>query len=154
VIDESVAGGFRGRADLDAVAAQAREFRGWLRGFIDRHAGRAVGGRAARELGPLNALLAQDDSRPEVVADGGRLAVRRVRQWDRPEQLLQPLAGAAADLVCHADFRLVRACEGAACSLVFLDRTRSHARRWCSMAVCGNRAKAAAHRARVRGTGD
>ncbi|HKB01523.1 MAG TPA: CGNR zinc finger domain-containing protein [Gemmataceae bacterium] len=104
-------------------------------------------------MGPLNALLARDDSRPEVVADGGRLAVRRARRWARPEELVQPLADAAADLVCRADFRLVRACEGAACTLVFLDRTRSHARRWCSMAACGNRAKAAAHRARARGSG-
>ena len=31
----------------------------------------------------------------------------------------------------------------------FLDRTKGHARRWCSMAVCGNRAKAEAHRART-----
>lgn len=53
------------------------------------------------------------------------------------------------DLVCHADFRLIRACEGTACTLMFLDRTKAHARRWCSMAVCGNRAKAAAHRARA-----
>ncbi|MGO9268383.1 MAG: CGNR zinc finger domain-containing protein [Candidatus Binataceae bacterium] len=30
---------------------------------------------------------------------------------------------------------------------MFLDRTKAHARRWCSMAVCGNRAKAA-HRSR------
>ena len=53
------------------------------------------------------------------------------------------------DLVCHTDFRLIRACEGTACTLMFLDRTKAHARRWCSMAVCGNRAQAAAHRARA-----
>ena len=55
---------------------------------------------------------------------------------------------AAADLACNADFRLIRACNGRACTLLFLDRTKAHGRRWCSMAVCGNRAKAAAHRAR------
>jgi len=153
VVSATLAGGFRGRSDLDQVAARARAFRGWLREFVDRHAGKVVGGTVVRELGPLNALLARDDSRPEVVADGGRLAVRRARRWARPEELVQPLADAAADLVCRADFRLVRACEGAACTLVFLDRTRSHARRWCSMAACGNRAKAAAHRARARGSG-
>jgi predicted RNA-binding Zn ribbon-like protein len=76
------------------------------------------------------------------------LRLRRVRRWTTPEQLLLPLAEAIGDLVCNADFRLIRACEGAACSLTFLDRTKAHARRWCSMAVCGNRAKAAAHRAR------
>ena len=71
-----------------------------------------------------------------------------VRRWESPGELLQPIDEAAADLVCHQDFRLIRACEGSACTLLFLDRTKAHTRRWCSMAVCGNRAKAAAHRAR------
>ena len=34
--------------------------------------------------------------------------------------------------------------------LWFLDVSKAHARRWCNMAVCGSRAKAAAHRARAR----
>jgi hypothetical protein len=42
------------------------------------------------------------------------------------------------------------ACEAGNCSLWFLDVSKGHARRWCSMAICGNRAKAAAHRARAR----
>jgi predicted RNA-binding Zn ribbon-like protein len=33
---------------------------------------------------------------------------------------------------------------------VFVDRTRRRARRWCSMAICGNRAKQAAHRSRLK----
>ncbi len=35
-------------------------------------------------------------------------------------------------------------------TLVFADRTRRRARRWCSMAICGNRAKQAAHRKRLK----
>jgi predicted RNA-binding Zn ribbon-like protein len=64
------------------------------------------------------------------------------------EDELEPIAEAAADLICNQDFRLIRSCGGSACTLVFLDRTKAHTRRWCRMAVCGNRAKAAAHRAR------
>jgi predicted RNA-binding Zn ribbon-like protein len=78
------------------------------------------------------------------------LRVRRVRPWANPEELMHPIAEAAAELICSMDFRLIRACEGSVCSLLFLDRTKAHGRRWCSMAVCGNRAKAAAHRARNR----
>jgi predicted RNA-binding Zn ribbon-like protein len=74
--------------------------------------------------------------------------LRKVNRWESPGELLQPIAAAAADLICHQDFRLIRACAGSGCTLLFLDRTKAHARRWCSMAVCGNRAKAAAHRAR------
>lgn len=144
---------------LDGVAERARELRRWLRAFVERHAGRDLGADAIAELAPLNHLLAEDDSYAQVEAGGGApkdggpveraLRQRRVRRWTSPEQLLQPIAGAIADLVCHADFRLIRACEGSACTLVFLDRTKAHARRWCSMAVCGNRAKAAAYRARA-----
>jgi len=155
-VDPATASAFRAEADalgaLDAVAGQARRFREWLRAFVERHAGSELAADAVAELAPLNRLLARDDSylRVEAVPDGP-LRARRVRRWSAPEQLLQPIAEAVVDLVCHADFRLIRACEGSACSLLFLDRTKSHARRWCSMAVCGNRAKAAAHRARSAG---
>ena len=63
-------------------------------------------------------------------------------------QLLAPLAEAAAHLLATADFTLVRKCEDHACTLWFLDRTKSHRRRWCSMALCGNRNKVAAFRQR------
>ena len=64
--------------------------------------------------------------------------------------LLLPVARSLADLVCTEDFTHVKACEGPECTLLFVDRTRGRGRRWCSMAVCGNRAKQAAHRKRSR----
>lgn len=163
-IEGAVATKFRrggSRQALDGVAEQARSLREWLRAFVGRHAGGELGRDALAELSPLNKLLAADESYSQVVAGGEArpgagdgehgLRLRRVRRWTTPDQLLQPIAEAIGDLVCHADFRLIRACEGSGCSLVFLDRTKAHARRWCSMALCGNRAKAAAHRARAAG---
>lgn len=41
----------------------------------------------------------------------------------------------------------VRKCEGATCALLFVDQSRAGQRRWCSMAVCGNKAKVAKFRA-------
>jgi predicted RNA-binding Zn ribbon-like protein len=73
-----------------------------------------------------------------------------MRHWRTPDALLLPIAEAMGDLVCRKDFRLVRRCQGPTCTLWFHDVSKAHARRWCSMAVCGNRAKAAAHRARSR----
>jgi predicted RNA-binding Zn ribbon-like protein len=150
-IEAAAATGIResGRGQLDEVARQARQFREWLRGFVAGRMGKPLR-TTAPALAPLNELLAGDNSfqRIEAVGDGRRLLLRRVSRWESPGELLQPVAEAAADLICHQDFRLIRSCEGSACMLVFLDRTKSHARRWCSMAVCGNRAKAAAHRAR------
>lgn len=41
-------------------------------------------------------------------------------------------------------------CEGNGCALLFVDTSRSGRRRWCSMAGCGNRAKVAGFRERLR----
>jgi|UPI0004826160 predicted RNA-binding Zn ribbon-like protein len=137
-------------AQLEVIAKGARALREWFRAFVRRHAGHKLAAAAEAELGPLNLLLAGDKSYARVGGSSEGLALQRLRRWESPEELLQPIAAAIADLVCHADFRLIRACEGHDCTLMFLDRTKAHARRWCSMALCGNRAKAAAHRARNR----
>src|SRR5262245_21880970 len=144
---------FKDQRALDRVAARAREFREWLRTFVTRHMGKPLTAGAAKTLGPLNGLLEGDTSCPVVEAGGDEqaLRLRRIRRWETPSELLHPIAEAAADLVCNVDFRLIRAYEGSVCSLLFLDCTKAHRRRWCSMAVCGNRAKASAHRARKRG---
>jgi hypothetical protein len=57
---------------------------------------------------------------------------------------------ATLDLLCYADPSLVKKCEDAACVLFFYDTTKNHSRRWCSMSVCRNRMKVAAHYQRLR----
>ena len=44
----------------------------------------------------------------------------------------------------------VRRCDGAQCVLLYYDTARNRSRRWCDMAVCGNRAKASAHYHRTK----
>ncbi|WP_406000853.1 CGNR zinc finger domain-containing protein [Streptomyces sp. NBC_00829] len=44
----------------------------------------------------------------------------------------------------------IRVCAHEACVLHFFDTSRNGTRRWCSMALCGNRAKASRHYARSR----
>jgi predicted RNA-binding Zn ribbon-like protein len=46
----------------------------------------------------------------------------------------------------------IRVCANDRCQWVFYDASRSGRRRWCDMTTCGNRAKAARHRARVKTT--
>ncbi|MGY4497236.1 hypothetical protein ACVWYH_001163 [Bradyrhizobium sp. GM24.11] len=48
--------------ELDKVADQARALREWFRGFVVEHAGRPLTAKALHELGPLNSLLARDES--------------------------------------------------------------------------------------------
>jgi len=96
--------------------------------------------------------MAQAASHPELVVDGaGKVRLERRRGQRTPLQLLAPVAEAAADLLANGDFDLIRKCEDASCTLWFYDRTKSHRRRWCSMAVCGNRHKVAAFRRRRQG---
>jgi predicted RNA-binding Zn ribbon-like protein len=156
VIDDSIAKRFRSgnTRSLDNVATEARLLREWLRNFAKRHAGKPLPQDILKELEPLNQLLARDGIYFQIGAsDGNAPSMQAIRRWEKPEELLLPIAEAIGDLVCHADFNLIRICENDACTLMFYDRTKSHARRWCSMAVCGNRAKAAAHRARIRDKG-
>jgi predicted RNA-binding Zn ribbon-like protein len=142
--------------ELDATAAQARALREWFRGFVQRHKGRHLKSDDLQELGPLNQVLERDDAysqiaRAERKDNPGKhspFVWRPMRRWRSPESLLIPIARAMAELVCNEDFTHVKSCEGPTCTLLFLDRTHSRARRWCSMAVCGNRAKQAAHRSR------
>jgi predicted RNA-binding Zn ribbon-like protein len=82
--------------------------------------------------------------------DGDRLELTMMRRWRSPESRLLPIGEALAKFVCEEDFADVKACEGHSCTLFFADHTRRRARRWCSMAICGNRAKQAAHRNRLK----
>jgi len=152
--------------ELDAIAAQARALRDWFKPFVYKHMGRPLERNALRQLEPLNQLLARDQEFGQIVVrdrlsdrehDHGKdkgspsgLAWRPQRRWHSPESLLLPIARSLADLVCTEDFTHVKACEGPPCTLLFVDRTRGRVRRWCSMAVCGNRAKQASHRHRLK----
>jgi Putative stress-induced transcription regulator/CGNR zinc finger len=151
--------------EFDTVAAQARRLREWFRKFVNAHKGRPLKPKVLHELEPLNRVLLRDAQFGQIVPrEAGRknsgqnevdkfaasgLVWRHQRQWRSPDALLFPIATAMAQLVCEEDFRHIKACEGPRCTLLFLDRTRGHARRWCSMSVCGNRAKQAAHRQRA-----
>jgi predicted RNA-binding Zn ribbon-like protein len=149
-----------GSRKLEAVASQARELREWFRGFVATHAGKPLTRAALGELAPLNRLLARDEAFRQieiaqsvegaVAGSNGALRQQSHRRWSRPDTLLLPITQAMGDLVCEKDFAMVRKCENPSCTLWFLDVSKGHARRWCSMAVCGNRAKAAAHRERMR----
>jgi predicted RNA-binding Zn ribbon-like protein len=140
--------------ELDKVADQTRALREWFRGFVRKHMGRPLTPKALHGLAPLNRLLERDEAFFQISrhhdSNGARLGLRMMRRWRSPEYLLLPIGEAVAKFVCEEDFADVKACEGHSCTLFFVDHTRRRARRWCSMAVCGNRAKQAAHRDRLK----
>lgn len=59
--------------------------------------------------------------------------------------VISTVAGNAIDVLASPG--RVRRCSGDNCALIFFDHSRPNARRWCSMARCGNRAKVRAQRA-------
>ncbi|WP_339532971.1 CGNR zinc finger domain-containing protein [Pseudomonas mucidolens] len=97
----------------------------------------------------LNGFLRKAVSHPLLVwPTPGEVRLERQRKQQTPEQFLAPLAEAAAVLLVEGDFGLIRTCEHPECVLWFYDRTKGHKRRWCSMALCGNRHKVAQFRLR------
>jgi predicted RNA-binding Zn ribbon-like protein len=117
------------------------------------------GVRAAVEYRPPDpgALEIVDDwlalagSRPALLAGPGgqpRLAERPAA--DSPRRALGMVALDAARMLGRPEERdRVRICASDTCSARFYDRSPAARRRWCSMALCGNQAKARRHRARV-----
>ncbi|MGY5774835.1 CGNR zinc finger domain-containing protein [Rhizobium sp. LEGMi135b] len=140
--------------ELDKVADQARSLREWFRTFVLVRKGKPLTADALSDLEPLNRLLERDEGFGRIVAsqpDGtGEFGFQPMRKWRSPESLLLPIGESLGRFVCTEDFSDVKACEGHACTLLFVDHTRGHRRRWCSMAMCGNRAKQAAHRHRLK----
>ena len=99
--------------------------------------------------GVLNRFLALDRSNKQLEWRHGKPPTLRLqRHLLTPDAALVPVANAVAALLTEGDFQLVRTCESSDCTLWFYDRTKAHHRRWCSMALCGNRAKVASFRAR------
>jgi predicted RNA-binding Zn ribbon-like protein len=140
--------------ELSRVADQARALREWFRSFVEKHMGRPLALRDLHELEPLDRLLRHDEMFNRItLVDGANppvLSLELVRHWSKPKSLLFPVGEALAQFVCSEDFSQVKACEGPGCTLVFADHTRGRARRWCSMAICGNRAKQTAYRNRLK----
>ncbi len=93
----------------------------------------------------LNQLMGQHPMLTRLKEDG---TTQLWFQAVQPEDLLAPLAHGAANLFAEVDHARVRKCGQ--CVLHFYDTSRKGTRRWCSMRLCGNRVKVAAHAARRR----
>jgi predicted RNA-binding Zn ribbon-like protein len=68
--------------------------------------------------------------------------------WDdtAPERVLWPFAHDAAELLRHGPLDRLKVCVE--CRWMFLDASRNHSRRWCTMSECGGRTKMQRYRAR------
>ena len=134
-------------ADGQQAHARARTLRTALRAMAEHlAAGKPV---PQTSLVAINEVLRHGSAYIQIERKHGTFAKYAHADHAAAMQLLVPIAEAAADLLCHGDLSLVKKCNNPRCILYFYDTTKNHARRWCSMAGCGNRMKAAAHYRRL-----
>lgn len=98
-------------------------------------------------LATVNRHLAEHAShgRLHINAANGELELVPGKGASSLTALLAGLAHEAAQLLTSTQAAQVKRCGNAECVLLFLDTSRTRKRRWCSMDICGNRAKAAKH---------
>lgn len=136
------------RTEREPLLQQAKIFRAVLREMAER----IVDSKpvTTRTLEAINRLLSQRQGYAQLVRTNGLYNRDFYSSAQGPVRLLALLAEAASDLLCTADLSLIRKCRNPTCILYFYDTTKNHARQWCSMGLCGNRIKVAAHYERKR----
>jgi predicted RNA-binding Zn ribbon-like protein len=133
-----------------ALLDDARE----LREAIDLCVAAVVAGGAVPRgaIGQIDGWLVDAGARPRLAVGGDgrpRLAEREPTEPARAAVAAIAL-DAARMLGTEFQAQRVRICASETCSARFYDRSPAAQRRWCSMALCGNEAKARRHRARAR----
>ncbi len=111
----------------------------------------ATGGKPqAADIAALNEILA------EALSHGRLTGAEQGYAWDWKDdenglaQMLYPIARSAAEMLTSGDLARLRECQDDECGWLFVDTSKNHSRRWCSMEDCGNRAKARRHYRRAR----
>ena len=94
------------------------------------------------DLAALNKALRKFPIRLEVRSKGDDFCCSREIAQITDEWPLAPVAWSAADLLVSDQVHQVRQCADATCGWVFVDTSKNHSRRWCSMGDCGSQAKA------------
>jgi predicted RNA-binding Zn ribbon-like protein len=95
-------------------------------------------------VAPINEILRVTEGHDELMAREGRWRLEFIGRESGLEWLLAAIARSAAELIVEGQNAPVKRCSNVGCRLFFYDDSRTRRRRWCSMAVCGNRHKVAA----------
>jgi predicted RNA-binding Zn ribbon-like protein len=142
-------------ASATATLHEARRIRSALRPLAERglHATERTTQAAVLEV---NRVLGRSTGVRRIEHDprDGSFARTFLPAGDAFAALVIPVVESAADALVTGELERVRRCSAEPpCPRVFLDTSRSGRRRWCDMRSCGNRAKAARHRAASRTNG-
>ena len=154
VLDAERASGISRRAHQQPAGAaaalvDARRVRAALRALAER--GGLSEKTRADALVEINRVLGRSAGTRRVDwKDDGSFRQSFVPVGDAFAGLMIPVVESAAEALVRGELVRVRRCADGRCPRVFFDSTRNGRRRWCDMATCGNRAKAARFRAREK----
>jgi predicted RNA-binding Zn ribbon-like protein len=98
---------------------------------------------APDSIKPINDVLRITEGHDELTQSDGRWRLQFVARETSLDWLLAAIARSAAEIVLEGEAAKVHVCANPICGLFFCDKSRTHKRRWCSMAICGNRSKVA-----------
>lgn len=136
------------RRDQEQIVRYALRLRSALRQAAERLAQGEEMSDAA--LMVINEVLGSQKSSVQLARTSAGYETMTRSEWVDRLALLAPVAASVADTLTKDDLTRLRKCEDPACLLYFYDTSKNHARRWCSMEMCGNRHKVAAHYRRSR----
>ncbi len=116
--------------------------------FSNLHAGRPV---SEKDLNDLNVLVHEGITHRQLVPNDDHFQWEWKPDGREPNLILWEVAFTAAELLTSDKVAWVRECEDdRGCGYLFIDSSKNHSRRWCSMESCGNRAKARRHYSRSK----
>jgi predicted RNA-binding Zn ribbon-like protein len=98
---------------------------------------------AAGWVEPINEVLRITEGHDELVQGSDGWKLEFVAREGGLDWLLAAVARSAAEIITEGQEARIRVCANPGCGLFFCDTSRTHRRRWCSMAICGNRHKVA-----------
>jgi len=126
---------------VDAVLLRILRLRESLRAIFDAIANEKSFPNSWVE--PVNEILRITEGHDELVSRNENWSLQFVAREGGLEWLLAAIARSAAELIVEGPTAPIRRCANPVCRLFFYDDSRTHRRRWCRMAVCGNRHKVA-----------
>jgi predicted RNA-binding Zn ribbon-like protein len=129
-----------------ADVARVGDFREAVRALLRANHGDPLDPRA---LAVLDAEARRPALGVHFTADG---SARLVPAGEGADRLVARVLGAIAAADVEGNWRRLKVCAEDSCAWAYYDLSRNGSRAWCSMRVCGNRAKARRHRTRTRET--
>lgn len=128
----------------DAALADLRAFREALRGLLEANAGDGAPADRRKALEPFAARAGFK----MCISESGVPALQP--QGEGADFAIAALLRIVYDAIATGSWPRLKACRKHNCRWAFYDKSKNGSGAWCSMQVCGNRAKAERRRAREK----